>query len=902
MKNYILYFSLILFTFSGFAQDEAANWYFGENAGIHFNDDGSVNSLNDGQLNTREGCSSISDEDGNLLFYTDGVLVYNSNHNIMQNGTDLSGDSSSTQSAIVVPKPNDPDIYYIFTVGSNQTLTGFNYSTVDITANNGLGSVIDKNINLLNYCAEKITAVLKDCNTGDIWVVVLSTSNGNASGGALNTFYAFEVNSTGVNTNATTSTFNQITTSDLRGYLKISPDGTKLASASVQNGLYLFDFEQTSGQVSNSQNLYVNGQNNKPYGLEFSPDNSKLYVTASNDFNGSGETNPSNHHSVLVQFDVTATDIQNSQVLIDQQDLYRSALQLGPDGKIYRSMSETYNSGSPFLSVINNPNENGIACNYQNNAISLGQNDSTQGLPPFIVSFFSEKVDIINNGNSSNSLSLCEGDSYTLSTDPIPGATYTWFMDGVQLNETDNDLVVSQTAEYTLQIEFVGAGECDFIEGEAYIEFNENPNINNATLVQCDDNNDGFTTFNLNQAQDVLFTNIPENIELEFYENQQDLQNNSPIASEIYNNASSQQVIFVKAIDSESGCFSTAQLTLDVVPSSQINDIEIDECDELDSEDGINTFILEDITTEIQTANNITLPITYYASANDALLETNPLSSPYDNTTPYSQTIFARAENNNACYGISEVQLNIEPLPNLENDETVLYCLNTYPQTITLNSGVIGNSNTYTYSWSNGEQSESIQVNEPGTYTVTVINSMQCSKTRTITVEASNIATIDNINVVDISENNSITVITSGEGIYEYALLNEDGTVYANYQTSNTFINIEAGIYSVSIKDTKNDCGIVSENVAVIGYPKFFTPNGDGYNDKWNIKGISNIFQPNTKIKIFDRYGKLLKQINPLGEGWDGFFNGEIMPTDDYWFLVELQDGRTFRGHFTLKR
>ncbi|RSK40711.1 T9SS type B sorting domain-containing protein [Mangrovimonas spongiae] len=902
MKNYIFYFALILFTFSGFSQDEAANWYFGENAGIHFNDDGTVNSLNNGQLNTREGCSSISDKYGNLLFYTDGVIVYNSNHSVMENGMDLNGDSSSTQSAIVVPRPNNPDIYYIFTVGSNQTLTGFNYSIVDMSANNGLGKVVTKNINLLDHCAEKITAVLKDCNSGDIWVVVLSTTNGNATGTNLNTFYAYEISSTGVNTNAITSTFSQLSTSDLRGYLKISPDGAKLACANVQDGLYLFDFDQSTGQLSNIQPLSINEANNKAYGLEFSPDNTKLYVTATNDFNGAGSTNPSNHHSVLVQFDVTSNDIQNSQITIDQQTLYRSALQLGPDGKIYRSMSETYNQGSPFLSVINDPNELGTLCNYQNNAISLGQNDSTQGLPPFIVSFFSEKVDIINNGSNSNSLVLCEGDSYTLSADPIPGATYTWYMDGVHLTETDNDLVVTQSAEYTLQIEFAGAGECDFIEGEAYVEFNENPDINNATLVQCDDNNDGYTTFNLNQAQDVLFTDVPENIELDFYESQQDLQNDTAISSEIYSNISNQQVLFVKAIDTESGCFSTAQLTLDVVPSSQINDIVINDCDILDSEDGINTFNLEDITTQIQTDNNITLPITYYASSNDALLETNSLSSPYNNTTPYSQTIFARAENSNGCYGISEVQLNIEPLPNLEDDETLLYCLNTYPQTITLNSGVIGNSNNYTYSWSNGEQTESIQINEPGTYTVTVTNSTQCSKTRTITVEASNIATIDNINVVDISENNSITVITSGEGIYEYALLNEDGTIYANYQTSNTFNNIEAGIYTVSIRDTKNDCGIVSESVAVIGYPKFFTPNGDGYNDRWNIKGISNTFQPNTKLKIFDRYGKLLKQINPLGEGWDGSFNGEIMPTDDYWFSVDLQDGRTFRSHFTLKR
>lgn len=90
--------------------------------------------------------------------------------------------------------------------------------------------------------------------------------------------------------------------------------------------------------------------------------------------------------------------------------------------------------------------------------------------------------------------------------------------------------------------------------------------------------------------------------------------------------------------------------------------------------------------------------------------------------------------------------------------------------------------------------------------------------------------------------------------------------------------------------------------ISIIGYPKFFTPNGDGTNDFWQIQGISSQFQPNSSIYIFDRYGKLLKQLPPLGSGWNGTFNGHLLPNDDYWFKVLLQDGRTFMGHFTLKR
>ncbi|MBQ0721749.1 MAG: hypothetical protein KBT89_16295, partial [Gammaproteobacteria bacterium] len=159
MKN-ILYLLFLTFAMS-YSQDQASNWYFGENAGIQFNTlTGSVTALTDGRLNTREGCSSISDEDGNLLFYTDGSTVYNRTHNVMSNGSGLLGDESSTQSAIVVPKPGDPDLYYIFTVdnaldGAND---GLNYSTVDMTLAGGLGAVASKNSGLLDKCSEKITA------------------------------------------------------------------------------------------------------------------------------------------------------------------------------------------------------------------------------------------------------------------------------------------------------------------------------------------------------------------------------------------------------------------------------------------------------------------------------------------------------------------------------------------------------------------------------------------------------------------------------------------------------------------------------------------------------------------------------------------------------------------------
>ncbi|GGG57342.1 T9SS type B sorting domain-containing protein [Bizionia arctica] len=1103
--NKYLFYIFLLSSLSVLSQEEASNWYFGENAGIQFANDGSINILNDGQLNTIEGCSSISDDNGDLLFYTDGTTVYNNRHLVMSNGFGLLGDPSSSQSAIVIPKPNDSDIYYIFTVGSNQSFTGLKYSEVDITLDGGLGGITQKNINLLYQCSEKVTAVLKDCTSQAIWVISLSNPNGTSTS-QLNTFHAFEVTNAGVNTTSVTSTFNSLGILDLRGYLKLSPDGEKLACANVERDeLFLFDFNKDTGIVSNNLRLNINSPYDQPYGIEFSPNSQLLYVSSSNDNFGSTSQNPSSHFSALTQFDLTATNIVASQVLIDQQNLYRSALQLGPNGKIYRSMAATYTQGSPFLSVINNPNEIGQACNYQNNAINLGIHNSTQGLPPFISSFFVEKIDIINNAVTpiaTNYLPLCLGENYRLMAVEVPGAIYSWTRNGLPLPNADYFLDINQNGHYEVLIDLNNGG-CDFLEGEATIEYfpipianstpkidicddnndgawafdltvqdisilgvqdanhysvhyfesendadlnqneisglytnQDNPkeifarvdligspscydktsflievfntptanpvsiqefcdnnvdgnysngqidiflhnydatvldsqdataytityhptqtdaenntaalnephynstnpftetvfvrienNLNttcydttsfniiinpvpisyNTSLLQCDEDglNDGRTFFNLNQANHDLTGGAP-NTSTVFYTSFMDASDsNSPVNAENFNNTENPQILHVQVIDDITGCFSIAQLSLEV-SNTQLLDYQAPyACDNLDSEDGINTFNLADFESDMQTLNGITLPITFYETYQDALLEQNELVSNYNNIIPYNQTLFARAENSNACYGISEVYLSVKTLPSLEEDETVLYCLNTYPQTIPLEAGILNDSPAnYTYLWSNGETSGTIQINEIGTYIVTVTNSFGCSQTRQITVEPSNTAAFNDVIVVDANENNTITVLVSGEGEYEYALYNQDG-LYISFQESNTFYNVYGGIYSVAVRDIKNNCGIVTQYVSIIGFPKFFTPNGDGYNDTWNIKGVSNVFQPNTMIRIFDRYGQLLKQINPLGEGWDGTFNGDLLPTDDYWFSATLQDGREFKSHFTLKR
>ena len=157
--------------------------------------------------------------------------------------------------------------------------------------------------------------------------------------------------------------------------------------------------------------------------------------------------------------------------------------------------------------------------------------------------------------------------------------------------------------------------------------------------------------------------------------------------------------------------------------------------------------------------------------------------------------------------------------------------------------------------------------------------------------------TIDS-NVGSFSNNDIIIYADNNSEDYEFNL---DG---GNWQTNGIFINVSAGLHYVNIKNV-NGCGIKTIEINIIDYPKFFTPNGDGFNDFWNISSLS--FQPNSKVYIFDRFGKLLKVIKPTGNGWDGTYNGNPMPTNDYWFVLEYNDLATgepkkFRAHFTLKR
>ncbi|WP_459211593.1 T9SS type B sorting domain-containing protein [Aquimarina rhabdastrellae] len=1131
MKYYLL---IVFFCVQAaiFAQGEANYWYFGQNAGLNFGTTPPT-VLTDGALNTLEGCTTISDPNGDLLFYTDGINVYNRNHIIMPNGTGLKGDPSSTSSALVVPQPNTPNIFLIFTVdephhlnadGNPNTIDGdgvndgLMYSVVDMSLDGGNGAVIatQKNMPLVTYdptnpreeayrCSEKITAVKSD-NCDSFWVITHFTHN----------FYAFEVNNAGVNATPVISNVGvDVPIEGYRrnalGYIKASPEGDKLAVAHLGltnltggNGpgkVLLYNFDNVTGTVSNEVELY---DGDAPYGVEFSPSGERLYATI-----GLGDSGANG--SILMQYDLSLPDAQiaasgdriANQTGQTTSSFSAGAIQLAPDGKIYRALYDFSSGNGDFLGVIENPETLAAGIIYSDNSLRInidGRRGSRIGLPPFIQSLFAESIDIINDpdltANDIN-LNLCDGETYTLSFNAPVGSTFEWYLNDILIpGETTNSLIVTTAGNYRLEVDFndgscpsIGAAnvtyfnipsiaatpsldetcidqnigieqstldsfitiirgttqnatdvdisfyqnqtdadmgtnaitagfiptsnvyslftrientantdcynttsffiyitpeafnvdtviECDnaddgddtngqisfnlrSLDTQIYQTQNSNdfdidyyttlngaqneiatdlitnpasatistnifariynaantncfdtieipvqieslPEAIDTTLVQCDiDTNptDGLTAFNLNEAIPSL-TNNNTNVTVSFAE---DMTFSNRIANpQNYTNTANGQIIYARVQDNMTNCFRDASVTLNTLVVT-VSNVTHRHCDDDGTEDGLFTFDILDIQNTI--LNTLSIPtgaiVAIYENESDAILEQNELTTSYINTIPNNQVIYARIENNNNCFGISEITLIVDALPNIETEGNTFLCEN---ESTILNPGLLeGNLTDFTYLWSTGETSPSITVTSDGTYSVTVTNANGCQKDRNITVTLSNPATIDVIDIVDVSDNNTVTINASGLGDYEYAI-EFNGQQPVVFQDSNVFTNVPPGFHRVLIRD-KNGClPLTIQDIVVVGFPKFFTPNGDSFNDTWNVKGVSSTHLGNSLIYIFDRYGKLIKQISPLGNGWDGTYNSRPMPSSSYWYRVELEDGRLLKGSFVLKR
>ncbi|MGK4569063.1 T9SS type B sorting domain-containing protein [Flavobacterium sp. 3HN19-14] len=295
--------------------------------------------------------------------------------------------------------------------------------------------------------------------------------------------------------------------------------------------------------------------------------------------------------------------------------------------------------------------------------------------------------------------------------------------------------------------------------------------------------------------------------------------------------------------------------------------------------------------------------VKYFAADGSALA--SPLPNPFTTATQDINVVVENPANVN-CTASTVLHFVVFPLPEVEDDHSDIICTGNVNESVTLYAGLVSvPENNYSFEWfRNGDviptaTSNALTVNEDGVYTTKITNrTTGCFRIRTNTVIYSEIATITAIDIKDLLPDNIVTITPSGAGVYEYSIDNP----YGPFQDNPVFENVSPGIHDVYVNDT-NGCGIVSQQIAVVGSPLFFTPNGDGFHETWKVKGVNAAYHKNSSVFIFDRYGKLLKEI-PTGsdEGWDGTLNGNALPADDYWYLLRLDDGRVARGHFALKR
>jgi gliding motility-associated-like protein len=376
-----LIFILLCLTSSNFvfAQKQVNTWYFGNGIGLDFNQTPPLPLFN-GTVNSFEGSSTMSDNNGRLLFYTNGLTVQNRKHVNMLSGTGLQGELSSTNNTVIVPMPGADSVYYLFTIGSaSLDPSMLHYNIIDLKRDGGYGEVILKNAVLESQVLEKIAAI-RHCNKKDVWIVIQKFDTEN--------YYSYLLTASGLNTVPVVSPAGLVITGQPNngiGTLKFSAKGDKLVACHAFDNdvVQIMDFDNQTGIISNSIQLKPNVIPHDisfpgVYGAEFSPDGRLLYVST---------RNSAAEPCYLYQFDITSHDpvaIQATRQIISQVDpLY--ALQTGPDQKIYIARGDE----SGALASIENPDVYGPGCNFVLNKINFGRSNTVQfGLPTFIQSYF----------------------------------------------------------------------------------------------------------------------------------------------------------------------------------------------------------------------------------------------------------------------------------------------------------------------------------------------------------------------------------------------------------------------------------------------------------------------------------------------------------------------------------
>lgn len=366
MKRTLTMFCLLL-AMAGMAQPETTHWHFGFKSQLIFSAD-TVLASNNSEIDVTQACASIADEDGNLLFYTDGITVWNRDHEVMENGEDLgAGPSDWFTSVLVIPDPGDKSRYYIFT---NRNGGDFLYSIVDMNMDNGLGGLPpnEKNQYVVPGLLDGKFTAIRHANGTDIWLVF------HGLGGSI---LSFLIKEDGIQDPVITENAYDFW-NFVYGPVVASPDGTKIVIAPDDGFdgfeeylvLIFLDFDAATGMVSNAQKIYEFSESS--YSVAFSPDGKRLYRTRFG-------------NTVVYQYDLTADNIGASRTVVSSSPANYGAIQQGPDCRLYIAVNN-----ADYLSVIASPNELGTACDFIEQGVALEGSFSYLGLPNLPPAMFEE--------------------------------------------------------------------------------------------------------------------------------------------------------------------------------------------------------------------------------------------------------------------------------------------------------------------------------------------------------------------------------------------------------------------------------------------------------------------------------------------------------------------------------
>ena len=853
----MLLFKKIFFSFFAFllscnvySQNQNKIWYFGDYAGLDFNS-GSPVPLLSSALFTNEGCSSIADNSGNLLFYTDGITVWNKVHTVMPNGFGLLGNPSTTQSSMIIPMPGSAAKYYIFAIDD---LGGpMTYSIVDMTLAAGLGDVTAvKNVMLHPSVSEK-QAAIKRCD-GNIWVISHESTT--------NTFFADLVTPAGISTSmlssvGTSHIGGSVPFANTVGQLKISQQGDRIGLAIRDAALYeVFDFDINTGAISNPITIGA-GLYSVAYGVEFSPDGTKLY-------GGRITTN------IVYQFNLmagSAAAISASATIVGSTSGFTNSLQLGTDGKIYVAKSISQTVGLGYLDVINNPNVLGGACSYVSAGVTLGGKLSLLGLPGMMV------VDtmLLPSVSISGTNSICAGQSTTLTA--TGGASYVWSGGS---SATTASITVSPlvTTDYYATTTLPCGSSTDTITVTV------NP-IPIATIIGDD---------SLCSGENIVLTASGSSL----YQ-----WSGGSTATTQSISVSPTSTTTYSVVASNGACSSLpVSITVFVNTSPSVSIFGQDSICQ-----GSTTNLLANV-------SGGSSPYNYLWSNGSTLSNTN--ISPIVFNTP----IGIEVVDQNGCKDSTSINISMFPDPTALVTGELWGCS---PMSATF-TNLSSNATSYFWNFGDGNTSNlSNPINiytDSGSYNVTLIatNAAGCSDTITVNSYVNvNDGPTANISVQTSTsvDNQSTTIYNNSQGGDNCVLYFGDGDSLVGCNWLSVIHSYSSeGVYTITqVVTNSSGCSDVYQVIVTVEFesslfvPNAFTPNASGLNDYFKVYGVG---LADFKLMIFDRWGELIFETDDITKGWDGNFKGIPVQQGVYVWKVNYRtkkDGDQFRiGHVSVVR